>query len=296
VDKTAEILNTMLKENTGRALCDSGDAYGRNWQRNQGRDFEKEEPSSVSFSDYKGEVEISVTHNLYHWLLDRLTYDEALDKLFYRWAQLSGNDDKNWLELMEEFAEKRYRRSNNKGYTCESPYTDNSYNCGSELISQTIQYTLWSDETGYYVLLQVHGGCDVRGGYSAPHVFYCKDEYDMSDYQRGAIQCDECDDYWSTDDGYNWYYQGCCGGDYRELNDHPSITVENAEEMSMEREKVFDKDAKICGVQYDMYGNNPVNIYEGTPKEAGIKGYILIDGDEGYCPICGKGKLKSYLY
>jgi len=43
--KTKEIIYKMLIENTGRALGDSGDAYGRAWERNQGKtieDFEGE--------------------------------------------------------------------------------------------------------------------------------------------------------------------------------------------------------------------------------------------------------------
>ena len=37
----------MLTENTGRALCDSGDYYGRHWQQNQGRDFEAQPVSHL---------------------------------------------------------------------------------------------------------------------------------------------------------------------------------------------------------------------------------------------------------
>jgi len=34
---TADILAGMFTENTGRHMLDSGGAYGRNWEHNQGR-------------------------------------------------------------------------------------------------------------------------------------------------------------------------------------------------------------------------------------------------------------------
>lgn len=37
---TAEVIASMLTENTGRHMLDSGGAYGRNWERNHGRDVE----------------------------------------------------------------------------------------------------------------------------------------------------------------------------------------------------------------------------------------------------------------
>ena len=39
-DRAADKLAEMLQENTGRNFLDSGDYYGRNWEHNQGADFE----------------------------------------------------------------------------------------------------------------------------------------------------------------------------------------------------------------------------------------------------------------
>jgi hypothetical protein len=36
---TEQVLIGVLKGNTGRAICDSGDVYGKHWERNQNRDF-----------------------------------------------------------------------------------------------------------------------------------------------------------------------------------------------------------------------------------------------------------------
>ena len=47
MDKLGTIVSEMLKENTGTHFLDSGGSYGRSWQRNQKRDFEKEEACIV---------------------------------------------------------------------------------------------------------------------------------------------------------------------------------------------------------------------------------------------------------
>src|SRR5690606_23393942 len=65
IPSTEEVLASMLKENTGTHMLDSGGAYGRHWQRNQGRDFEAEKETELKFGIYNGKPEITVTHNTY---------------------------------------------------------------------------------------------------------------------------------------------------------------------------------------------------------------------------------------
>jgi len=82
--KTEQVLIEMLKENTGKALCDSGDAYGRHWERNQDRDFLKEPEATVEFSVYNGGLEVDFTRNVFHFLKDRLEFNEELNSDFKR--------------------------------------------------------------------------------------------------------------------------------------------------------------------------------------------------------------------
>ena len=209
---TEQKLNELLKQNTGTHMLDSGGAYGRHWEKNQNKDFEVEPTTFLSFSKYG----IEATHNLYHWLEERLTYDEAMDNQFQEWANLPENEDKHWLELMEEFPEI------NNEYDID---TVNTYN-GEDMLSQTIQYTRFVSGEEPYVLLQVHGGADVRGGYSTPTVFIENDFYALADNARATIQCirsdvdpkqmelpdfeiDRSPHYWDTEDaGYSWDYAG----------------------------------------------------------------------------------------
>ena len=174
--KTEEIISSMLKENTGAHLLDSGGAYGRNWERNQEREFESEPRATL---DLWGDLSIS----LYHFLNDRLTYVEDEDEDFHDWA---GHRDEYWLTLMEEYPEAI-------GGTYKG--TINSYNHES-MLSQVIQYVTYKNANDEpRILLQIHGGCDVRGGYTAPRVFAPEDEDIALFLESASIDCTnkECD-------------------------------------------------------------------------------------------------------
>jgi hypothetical protein len=215
---TAEKLAEMLTENTGRHMLDSGGAYGRNWERNQGR----------TVADWEAEPEVSVdsfglTVSTFHFLNQCLDYDAELDAEWQAFADLPENEDKSWLALMEEFAESKTDGGEGSDYA-----TVNTYNHESAL-SQVLQFTMWDSEGGDWVygdrvLLQIHGGCDVRGGYTRPVLFTHSDNWGFSilDDSRMSAQCEGVEPpgthhldgtpservyhSWSTDDaGYHWY-------------------------------------------------------------------------------------------
>lgn len=184
----------MLQENTGTHMCDSGGHYGRHWERNQGVDFDAQPPKTVEFTVYNGKPEIDVTLALYHYLNERLVYNERLDNM-YR----ASCDDYD-LESATEFV----ALIGGIGYGGEGdPITWNTCN-GESLLSQVIQYIYWEDKNGAHVLLQIHGGCDVRGGYTDPVVFDVNLDT-LFDDCRAMIYCPDCDNCWDTDDGYHWY-------------------------------------------------------------------------------------------
>jgi hypothetical protein len=90
--RTDEVLLDMLRENCGTHFLDSGGAYGRHWQQNQRRDLENEPSSVVSF--LHGEIEL--THHVFGWLRERLTYDDDANRamvVMTRFIRLS-----NWRE------------------------------------------------------------------------------------------------------------------------------------------------------------------------------------------------------
>lgn len=188
---TERVLYHMLRENTGANILDSGGAYGRSWERNQAVDFASRPRASVQFwaRSWHGEapkIEVDVTIDLYHFLNEKLDYDRAMTRAFNRFAVLPDNEDKGWIEISELFPDwiAERRETDAEVIGCE-----NSYNCDN-FLSQTIQFVLFTMDHEQYCILQVHGGCDVRGGYTRPKVFRCTDEWSVCDYYRASIAPD----------------------------------------------------------------------------------------------------------
>lgn len=197
--RTEQVVYEMLTENTGRHLLDSGDAYGRNHERNQAKsldDFRNE--ARTVFDTRWGDVSVS----LFHHLVDKLTYAAEEDNYFHQWAK---DKDDYWLQLVEDYAEFR-------GW--EIAFSENSYNRESNL-SQVIQYTVY--DSGL-VALQVHGGADVRGGYTAPRIFSIDDPYDLA-LESGTIYCsgdavDSDGPHAFETNGSEWTYEGGWASEY----------------------------------------------------------------------------------
>jgi hypothetical protein len=202
--ETARVLAVMLKENTGAHFLDSGGTphrdergryaasrhgYGRYWERNRHRDFEAEPATLVNFK-----YDIEVTHNVYHWLLERVQYDAGMQELLHECrADWDGDDSRFWLEVMEMFPDwLRAKRGHEVTglYGDGEPFTVNTYN-GEDLLSQVLQYVYLEVDGDAYVLLQIHGGCDVCGGYTVPKAFRLLDDgVSMLSNADGRIYCE----------------------------------------------------------------------------------------------------------
>lgn len=210
IAETAKRLAAMFVENTGRHILDSGGGYGRNWERNQGRDVQSflDEPVARFVNGYQGSWYINVS--TFHFLNERLEWDDELNDHFEDLA----NDypDDSWFALMDRFP-KWYSEHTGEDPDSVEFFTENSYNHESPL-DQTIQYAQVSQggEAIYpdYIILQVHGGCDVRGGYTQPRLFrptvmsecgLVDDSFLYIGHTKG-----DCESQWYSDDaGYHWY-------------------------------------------------------------------------------------------
>lgn len=151
--RTREVIADMLTENTGRHMLDSGGAYGRNWEKNAGRTLADWEAQPRAWADRWG-VNLSV----FQYLSERLEYAPLIDKQFRAFCE--ENPDEGWLGLAEEFATEKDA----------SAHTWNTYN-GEDSLAQTLQGVNFSHGGEVFTLLQIHGGCDVRGGYTRPRAF-----------------------------------------------------------------------------------------------------------------------------
>jgi hypothetical protein len=72
------------------------------------------------------------------------------------------------------------------------------------------------DTDEYFIILQIHNGCDVRGGYTRPRVFGLGTEDNLSYFLMAQTEvsafCKKCGMEWLSDDsGYNWYNDGNSG-------------------------------------------------------------------------------------
>lgn len=173
------ILVAMLSENTGAHMLDSGGAYGRNFSRNAGKtvaDWRKMPQVSVRADVYTpnqgphkdtvcGNFDISI--NVFHFLREVLgSYDSKLTRKLQRFATRKEYSNMGWLACVDEWltslnADKHAELGD--GWI-------NTYN-GEDSLSQTLQYRGFELDGESYVALQIHGGCDVRGGYTRPRIF-----------------------------------------------------------------------------------------------------------------------------
>ena len=278
---TESVLAEMLAENTGTHFLDSGgvrdangnvtQGYGRNWERNQGRNFAAEPSGTVEFCYYPARPEhkmepsvgIEYTKNLYYFLRENLDFDAKMNDKFVRFANRKENKDMYWLECMEAFWE--YLRE--KGYKVRGlygdgePFTENSYNHECNL-SQTIQfgYAEIEEDGGLsetYIFLQVHGGCDVRGGYTDVKVFTSTNDSGILSFADGYIGCEKGHS-WYTDDNSHWY-----------VNSYPVPTYT--------LETMFGTETIEVEVK---------NLHEYTAEELQLDTDKEYSNQPGYCPVC----------
>lgn len=163
------VIHEMMIENTGAHILDSGDVYGRHWERNRRVDDFRRTPAVYVEVWRDGWVDVSV--NVFHVLASFLDRDELCRKLEEEFYEFAESRRGTWFSLMEEFA---YEVLGEK-YGFEVLGAWNSYNWDN-ILSQVIQGITFSANGNYYVILQIHNGCDVRGGYTKPRFFRLIDE------------------------------------------------------------------------------------------------------------------------
>lgn len=168
---TKELIYSMLIENTGRAICDSGGENGRHWQRNAGKtlaDFESEAPCQLEISQWQrdgepAQYDAQVYISLFHHLARALELDP-----FCR--EFNALESGNWNGEFYGTDQGQCDWLIDNGLTAKGD-SFNSYNWSASF-SQDIQGQILENDGGaLYVLLQIHGGADVRGGYTAAKLF-----------------------------------------------------------------------------------------------------------------------------
>lgn len=299
-DKTAIVLGEMLKENTGRHFLDSGGAYGRHWERNQSRNFESELPSRVKFSTGNGHSEgIEHYHNLYHWLKERLDFAKGWQDVFDEFANTPELMEMSWSDCLEAFAAHLKKLGYTIGNRVDSFYTYNNENMvDQDFIAYVfdLEYDPEVDEkTGldsgiYLIAIQIHNGCDARGGFTSPKFFEgSEDDYSIYDYARGTIHCDDQGEHWweTFNGGYSYESDYMPSFESLEFVDSeltPEEMNKKVRDYQKQLEYVLTKYQPLPGFEQPSFGLEPFS-----------RGKILVDTEgNGYCPECG-GKLSGYF-
>lgn len=167
LNETQKVILEMLLENTGKHLLDSGGAYGRAWERNQALGAEAIVNAPAVTFGY-GQPEINVFHYLNEWL----EFAPVLDAAWNVWDETHLDD--SWRENVETFLD-TFGVAENGGFYESGRMELNTYENEYDLVSQTLQYTKFDIAGQNYLALQIHGGCDIRGGYTKPRIFKVND-------------------------------------------------------------------------------------------------------------------------
>tara|TARA_B100000470_G_scaffold214018_1_gene195004 strand:+ start:1212 stop:2093 length:882 start_codon:yes stop_codon:yes gene_type:complete len=189
--ETESAIHDMIVEDCGTHMMDSGGDGGRSWQRNRHiKDFRL--LSAINY-EYEKDYGITIGRLLFHHLNDHLTYDKEETKKLKKW--LKKNDKyTNSTSDVEEYIEQVYGGSEDESY-----YSGNTYN-SEHLLSQDFQYVTY----GTKIFISIHGGADIRGGYTDYKVFNDNDDTLWIDASQVTMRC-KCGSVYSDDSGFHWY-------------------------------------------------------------------------------------------
>ena len=156
--KTAQNFCELARVNTGSHMMDSGGASGRHWQQGA----ISETADKVTANVYDGKIEYLSVETAIH-LDEHLYIDREATERFHDWCDERDPDNRESpLALMKRYAAEIMPDA--------AVTSDNSYNWDSPY-SQVFQFVAASYEDFIYdddalVMIQMHNGADVRGGYT----------------------------------------------------------------------------------------------------------------------------------
>lgn len=189
--QTEQVIFEMLTENTGTHMLDSGGDDGRMWQRNQNKSLQQFQAEPFCKIDSKyGDSSIS----LFHYMNQYLDFDEELTKHFEHFAL--DFDELPYRAIIEEWLDVLCIEAEGEFYS-DARWDFNTYNFDLWWVNQTLQGSFFGMNGRQFLIVQVHGGADVRGGYTKPKVFRLKswsskDEFVLSAADM-SFTCPNCD-------------------------------------------------------------------------------------------------------
>jgi len=186
MNKTAtELEQFLLKQfttNTGINMLDSGGDNGRKWQRN----------ADKTITDFNSEPEVSV--DLDDWYFKHNTDTSDLVPTVSTWHHMNNNleldglcDEFNAIPCDNWDSGQAYGLSlagadflNSRGFKILEPWNSYNYESNLDYVLQGAN-VIPEDSSNFefpeYILIQVHLGADVRGGYTDAKLYKVSNEY-----------------------------------------------------------------------------------------------------------------------
>lgn len=158
---------------------------------------------------------------------------------------------------------------------------DNSYNYENNL-SQVFQYEIFGD----FVFIEIHGGCDVRGGYTRPVIFKIIED-NFYDGDRYTIYCTNPKEnhYWDWEGGNYWGTE--TDFDPRKEKD----LLVKYDDLTDEEQKQFDSVGYLIEEEEKVFATEGQAVFDGFDvrlKKPAVRSHVMIFKDgEAFCPICG---------
>ena len=131
---------SMLVENTGRHMLDSGMVYGYQYEKRMGVDYSTVPVARV--------VDGSYEKSLYHHLVSNLVVNTDENTRFMDYANAEERKYESWGDILQSYCEMH-------GYTGVNG--DNSYNYDN-CLDGTFQWFEIDTEDGELVVVQTHNG------------------------------------------------------------------------------------------------------------------------------------------
>jgi hypothetical protein len=219
--KTQAVILEMLLENTGKSLLDSGGAYGRAWEKNQALGAETlVNAPAVIFAN--GQPQKSV----YHFLSEHLEFAEVLDAAWLVWDET--HPEESHRENVQTFLD-NFGVPENDGFFESGRFELNTYENEYDLLGQILQFTKFGINGTDYLALQIHGGCDVRGGYTKPRIFKV-DDFEQFFYasESGGVICNGCGVAYDWSPGWEIQVETShADGDTEKVENMDSVEIRN---------------------------------------------------------------------
>lgn len=176
-----ETIAQMLTENTGTHFLDSGGSNGRAWQQNAGKvvaDFQAQPSATAEIyvREWQGKLvaEVLPCVNIFHLLTGGALELDDLCHEFNAMPVENWDGDYNGVSL--EGAEWLEARGFAMCKESRGGWNTYNWNAAHSQVMQGNELTLegeYGEEK--YLLLQIHGGADVRGGYTDARLFKLAD-------------------------------------------------------------------------------------------------------------------------